>query len=311
MLGREVHTNFCAVLVWEMQEPQNYWSSPQQSTSYYPFGLKMPGLSFVATGADENTFTYNGKELEDEFGLDWYHYGARFYDPAVGRWWAIDPVDQYSSPYTYVGNNPVIFIDPNGMFGDYFDRDGTHLGSDGIDDGKVYIRDDNGSVEFGVGVLEKGYLFSEIDLKSDLGFLARIGFAEFRGSNIIEQQLGMGIVLNRVESNRFPNEIESVITQRWQFSALNPGDPNKKYYDDPVSQVIGSEVNHSAWVRTVSNAIRVQNGSARGISQGAILYYSPMSMDPPYSLPDWNFNLLRELSAWGARSSHIRMFDYK
>ncbi len=122
MLGREVHTNFCAVLVWEMQEPQNYWSSPQQSTSYYPFGLKMPGLSFVATGADENTFTYNGKELEDEFGLDWYHYGARFYDPAVGRWWAVDPVDEFMSPYAYVGNNPVMLIDPNGMNSDCADN---------------------------------------------------------------------------------------------------------------------------------------------------------------------------------------------
>ena len=57
-----------------------------QADSYYPFGGKMPGLSYIAHGADENTFTYNGKELEDEFGLDWYHYGWRFYDPAAGRW---------------------------------------------------------------------------------------------------------------------------------------------------------------------------------------------------------------------------------
>lgn len=90
-----------------------------QADSYYPFGYKMPGLSYQ-TGA-ENKFTYNGKELEDEFGLDWYHYGARYYDPVIGRWWAIDPADQYSSSYSYVGNTPIMKIDPDGMVGcDWF-----------------------------------------------------------------------------------------------------------------------------------------------------------------------------------------------
>ena len=108
-----------------MQEPHNYWPSPQQSTSHYPFGMwraiplgKMPGLSYIAHGADENKFTYNGKELEDEFGLDWYHYGVRFYDPAVGRWWAVDPMDEFPSPYAYVGNTPIMLVDPNGMNSD-------------------------------------------------------------------------------------------------------------------------------------------------------------------------------------------------
>ncbi len=72
----------------------------------------MPGLSYQ-NGA-ENKFTYNGKELEDEFGLDWYHYGARYYDPVVGRWWAVDPADEFYTPYSFVGGNPIMFIDPDG-----------------------------------------------------------------------------------------------------------------------------------------------------------------------------------------------------
>jgi hypothetical protein len=40
--------------------------------------MKTAGLNRVAPNHKENKFTYNGKELEDEHGLNWYHYGARF-----------------------------------------------------------------------------------------------------------------------------------------------------------------------------------------------------------------------------------------
>jgi RHS repeat-associated protein len=61
-------------------------------------------------------YAYNGKELVEGIGL--YDYGARWYDPATARWGQIDPLaDSYASmsPYNYVANNPISFIDPDGM----------------------------------------------------------------------------------------------------------------------------------------------------------------------------------------------------
>lgn len=63
-------------------------------------------------------YKYNGKELQDELGLNMYDYGARNYDPALGRWMNIDPLaEKYfdNSSYVYVINNPLLFIDPDGM----------------------------------------------------------------------------------------------------------------------------------------------------------------------------------------------------
>jgi len=75
-----------------------------------------PPLS--TTGKLTYNYKYSGKELQDELGLGVYDFGARNYDPALGRWMNIDPLASMYfgySPYTYAMNNPVYFIDIDGM----------------------------------------------------------------------------------------------------------------------------------------------------------------------------------------------------
>jgi RHS repeat-associated protein len=76
----------------------------------------------VATGyRRENiagqSYKYNGKELQDELGLGWLDYGARMYDPALGRFMVQDAfAEKYlaMTPYQYAANNPIKYIDVNG-----------------------------------------------------------------------------------------------------------------------------------------------------------------------------------------------------
>ncbi|WP_370583482.1 RHS repeat-associated core domain-containing protein [Pedobacter sp. ASV12] len=86
-----------------------------QEDNYYPFGLRKSAGSPVSL---DNKYLYNGKELQTE--LEQYDYGARFYDPVVGRFIVIDPVAEHfpwMTSYQYASNDPVRNIDLDGLEG--------------------------------------------------------------------------------------------------------------------------------------------------------------------------------------------------
>jgi RHS repeat-associated protein len=93
-------------------DTKNGSAQAQQITNYYPYGLEIDST----VSSPKNDYLYNKKELQDEFGE--YDYGARLYDPVIGRWSVVDPLAaSYPSfsPYTYAYDNPLRYIDALGL----------------------------------------------------------------------------------------------------------------------------------------------------------------------------------------------------
>jgi RHS repeat-associated protein len=93
------------------------FSNVLQQTHYYPYGMQMSQIS-TSSGTD-NDYLFGGKQLQDDFGLNWYSFWGRGnYDPALCIWRSPDPMAYLHpnyTPYNYCFNNPMRFIDPMGM----------------------------------------------------------------------------------------------------------------------------------------------------------------------------------------------------
>jgi len=90
-----------------------------QETHYDPWGVELSGLGYQYGGIKVNPYLYNGKEANGHLGVNLYDYGARLYDPAIGRWFVSDPMAELApdwTPYRYGFNNPLKYTDPTGMF---------------------------------------------------------------------------------------------------------------------------------------------------------------------------------------------------
>jgi RHS repeat-associated protein len=89
------------------------------TTSHLPYGgIEAESGAELCAGAEgEEWYRFTGKELEGEFGI--YYFGARYYNPALGRWLSVDKYDarldrvQYER-YIYSRNNPFTYVDPDG-----------------------------------------------------------------------------------------------------------------------------------------------------------------------------------------------------
>ena len=125
----------------------------KEEKNYYPFGSTQKGYNNLIIGRKHN-YGYNNKEEQAELGLDWYDFGARNYDAALGRWMNIDPLAESFislTQYNAMVNNPISYIDPDGKFSTNVTKneDGTHTVAEGGDpndgDNNIYVVDSDGN----------------------------------------------------------------------------------------------------------------------------------------------------------------------
>jgi RHS repeat-associated protein len=120
-----------------------------QYTDYDPWGLPLWGG--LSGGSSTNRMQFNGKEAVTELGGGQYDFGARLQDATIGRWFVVDPLAEVSrrwSPYSYAYNNPIRYIDIDGLTpGDLYDQKGNQVGTDNKNDGKVFVVTDKETVK--------------------------------------------------------------------------------------------------------------------------------------------------------------------
>ena len=140
-------------------------------------------------------YSSTGKERDSETGFSYF--GARYYDSdLMTGWLSVDPMaDKYPgvSPYTYCAWNPIKLVDPDGrMIGDYYDAQGNYLGTDGIEDKKIYqLKEnyrpiyENTEVNWGGTLSEKHYT----EIKDKSNYLGEISNVFVTGDKITDSRI--------------------------------------------------------------------------------------------------------------------------
>ncbi len=163
-----------------------------QENDYCAFGYGIQSMQGIVP-SPKNEYLYNHKELQEETGL--YDYGARFYDPVIGRWTSVDPLVEKSrrlSPYTYALNNPIRMIDPDGMFSTDVTKneDGTYkvVSAKADGDRKIYVQNSDGERTGQV----IGQTISDRSFLSDNGQAvvgAKIDLSDKSGANFLNNKI--------------------------------------------------------------------------------------------------------------------------
>lgn len=194
--------------------------------------------------------------MQDEMGLGWLDYGARFYDPVLGRWHSIDPLSEVQvdfSPYHFSFNNPIFYNDPTGMIGENPQAISTWV-HDKTNDRWLWIND--------------GYYFTFEVSPEEFDAIKKVGSIKDAGGAVYNRWFWRA-VLEELRGNPGKDEVDQFI-QDWYIGIW--ADVAIGIYDGDVTNAalkIGTGKlkklkKLARWVTTGKNASKKIPGTASG-----------------------------------------------
>jgi len=187
-----------------------------EAITYHPYGTK----EYLYRSGTAARKTFTGKEFDEEggddslgvSGMDLYYFGARYYDADIGLWTAVDPAMEYFSGYTYVGNNPISAIDPNGL---WTLKAGFGLGY--AVTGKIGYNNGRWTFGFGVGEGVGGVVSYDPSTSishADKGLAAQLGVSADINIGIGKANIGGNIEATARSdiSNNFVNKVKGELS---------------------------------------------------------------------------------------------------
>ena len=207
----------------------NQSGTVEEANHYYPFG----GV-FASTG-NTQPYKYNGKELDAKKGLNWYDYGARHYDAALGRFTTNDRFAEkyYSmSPYQYGANSPVGNIDVNG--------DSIRVYTETQSFGHTWISVGEGSnmtvYSYGrYNGTNKGPDRSSNSLGNGSGVLLKLMGDEAKAYNDKKAAGGMSVF---VVTDVADEKVANILDEKFNMSTTMPDNPKSDYYNSSSARII-------------------------------------------------------------------------